>query len=72
MRNLIASSELDGAEYYLKRGAYLAALNRANYVLKNIPNTTETARALEIMKTSFEALGYDDYAKKITNVALVN
>ncbi len=72
LRNLIASSELDGAEYYLKRGAYLAALNRANYVLKNIPNTTETARALEIMKTSFEALGYDDYAKKITNVALVN
>ena len=41
-------------------------------MLKNIPNTTETARALEIMKTSFEALGYDDYAKKITNVALVN
>ena len=34
LRNLIASSELDGAEYYMKRGAYLAALNRANYVLK--------------------------------------
>ena len=41
LRNLIASSELDGAEYYLKRGAYLAALNRANYVLKNIPNSTD-------------------------------
>ena len=40
LRNLIASSELDGAEYYMKRGAYLAALNRANYVLKNIPNST--------------------------------
>ena len=45
LRNLIASSELDGAEYYMKRGAYLAALNRANYVLKNIPNSTETQRA---------------------------
>ena len=50
LRNLIASSELDGAEYYMKRGAYLAALNRANYVLKNIPNSTETQRALDIMK----------------------
>ena len=39
LRNLIASSELDGADYYMKRGAYLAALNRANYVLKNIPNS---------------------------------
>ena len=29
LRNLIASSELDGADYYMKRGAYLAALNRA-------------------------------------------
>ena len=27
LRNLIASSELDGAEYYLKRGAFVAALN---------------------------------------------
>ena len=53
LRNLIASSELDGAEYYLKRGAYLAALNRANYVLKNIPNSTEKQRALDIMKKSF-------------------
>ena len=34
LRNLIASSELDGAEYYMKRGAHLPALNRANYVLK--------------------------------------
>ena len=44
LRNLIASSELDGAEYYIKRGAYLAAVNRANYVLKNIPNSTERER----------------------------
>ena len=50
LRNLIASSELDGAEYYLKRGAFVAALNRANYVLKNIPNSTEKDRALRIMK----------------------
>ena len=48
LRNLIASSELDGAEYYMKRGAYLAAANRANYVLKNIPNSTERERALRL------------------------
>ena len=72
LRNLIASSELDGAEYYLKRGAYLAALNRANYVLKNIPNSTEKQRALDIMKKSFIELGYEEYAEKVSSVEALN
>ena len=72
LRNLIASSELDGAEYYLKRGAYLAALNRANYVLKNIPNSTEKQRALDIMKKSFIELGYEEYAEKVSSVETLN
>ena len=72
LRNLIASSELDGAEYYMKRGAYLAALNRANYVLKNIPNSTETQRALDIMKKSFIELGYEEYAEKVSGVEALN
>ena len=68
LRNLIASSELDGAEYYLKRGAYLGALNRANYVLKNIPDSSEKDRALSIMKEAYEKLGYDEYAEKIVEL----
>ena len=72
LRNLIASSELDGAESYMKRGAYLAALNRANYVLKNIPNSTETQRALDIMKKSFIELGYEEYAEKVSGVEALN
>ena len=72
LRNLIASSELDGAEYYLKRGAYVAALNRANYVLKNIPNSTENYRAHEIMKDAYEKLGYPEYAEKIIELQEVN
>ena len=72
LRNLIASSELDGAEYYLKRGAYLAALNRANYVLRNIPNSTEKQRALDIMKKSFIELGYEEYAEKVSSVEALN
>ena len=67
LRNLIASSELDGAEYYMKRGAYLAAVNRANYVLKNIPNSTERERALRILKEAYKQLGYDEYAEKISS-----
>ncbi len=72
LRNLIASSELDGAEYYLKRGAFVAALNRANYVLKNIPNSTEKDRALRIMKEAYEQLGYPEYAGKVEELQIIN
>ena len=51
----------------MKRGAYLAAANRANYVLKNIPNSTERERALRILKEAYERLGYDEYAEKISS-----
>ena len=52
--------------------AYLAALNRANYVLKNIPNSTEKQRALDIMKKSFIELGYEEYAEKVSSVEALN
>lgn len=68
LRNLVASSELDGAEFYLERGAYLGALKRANYVLKNIPNSSEKERALSIMKEAYENLGYDEYAAKVIEI----
>jgi hypothetical protein len=45
---------------------YLAAVNRANYVLKNIPNSTERERALRILKEAYKQLGYDEYAEKIS------
>lgn len=72
LRNLIASSELDGAEYYMKRGAYVAALKRANYVLTNIPNSTEKNRALSIMKDAYEKLGYSEYAQKAQELKQAN
>ena len=72
LRNLIASNELDSAEYYLKRGAYVAALNRATYIIKNMPNTSEKKRALKIMREAYTKLGYDDYAEKVKALEEVN
>lgn len=72
LRNLIASNELDSAEYYLKRGAYVAALNRATYIIKNMPNTSEKKRALKIMREAYTELGYDNYAEKVKALEEVN
>jgi outer membrane protein assembly factor BamD len=35
--NALASLELHVARYYMKRGAYLAAANRAQYAMINYP-----------------------------------
>ena len=41
----------------MKRKAYVAALRRANYVIENIPNTSETIRALKIVRECYRELG---------------
>jgi outer membrane protein assembly factor BamD len=35
LRNLLARNEIHVANYYFRRGAYLAAVNRGRYVVEN-------------------------------------
>ena len=72
LRTLIAKNELVAAEYYLKRKAYVAALRRAKYVIENIPNTSETLRALKITKQCYEALGYFNLMEDIDGLIAAN
>ena len=72
LRALIAKNELVAAEYYLKRKAYVAAFRRAKYVIENIPNTSETMRALKILKECYQALGYFDLEADIDSLIKAN
>jgi len=72
LRALIAKSELVAAEYYLRRKAYVAALRRAKYVIENIPNTSETIRALKIARECYKELGYFELMEDIDSVILMN
>jgi len=60
LRNMIARNELAAADFYVSRSAYVAAIRRANYVIKNIPNSSENYRALKILEKSYQALGYEE------------
>ena len=60
------------AEYYLRRKAYVAALRRAKYVIENIPNTSETMRALTIARECYKQLGYFELMEDIDSVILIN
>jgi outer membrane protein assembly factor BamD len=56
----LAKHEIAIASYYLRRGAYVAALNRAQGVLADYPETMQTRDALQIMVQAYTRLGMDD------------
>ena len=58
--NALASLELHVARYYMKRGAYLAAANRAQYAVLNYPDAPATEEALFIMVKAYDALALAD------------
>ena len=55
--NALASHEVHVARYYMKRDAYVAAANRAQYVLQNYPQAPALEDALLIMAQCYDALG---------------
>ncbi len=55
--NALASHEVHVARYYIKRGAYVAAANRAQYALKNYPQAPAQEEALLIMIQAYDVLG---------------
>ena len=69
---MIAINELAAADYYLKISAYVAALRRANYVVENIPNSSENFRALKILEKCYEQLGYTDLLSDIRKIIKIN
>jgi outer membrane protein assembly factor BamD len=44
----------------MRRGAYVAAVNRAQYVLQNYPETPANEEALFVMVKAYDALGMND------------
>lgn len=58
--NTLSRSDISVASYYLRRGAYIAAVNRANTVLKEFPETRQTRDALQIMVYAYNAMGEKD------------
>ena len=57
IRNQIARSELYIAEYYNKRAAHVAAIERIKYMLENYGGTPSTERGLLILIESYNSLG---------------
>jgi outer membrane protein assembly factor BamD len=62
LRNRLASYEVYVADYYLRRGAYVGAINRAKYAIENFDGAPQLRQALVIMAESYRRLGMADLA----------
>jgi outer membrane assembly lipoprotein YfiO len=62
LRNSLARYEIQVADYYMRRGAHLAAANRGKYVLENYERTPSVPDALEVMVRAYRAMQMNDLA----------
>ena len=70
LRNLLAQHEVYVADFYMKRGAYLAAIGRAKYVIEHLPNTPQTPYALSILVEAYSLMEYEELRK--INLEILN
>ena len=62
LRNRLARFENYVAQYYINRGAYIAAINRSKYALEHYPGAPELEKTMQIMISAYEKLGMQDLA----------
>lgn len=72
LKNRMSDYENHVADYYLRRGAYVAALNRAQRALEDYNGAQGNARSLEIMAEAYEELGMTDLAADTRRVLDAN
>ena len=66
--NALATHEVKVAEYYLRRGAYIAAANRAQEAVNTYPQAPALEGALNVMVKSYNAMGLKDLAADANKV----
>ncbi len=70
--NALASHEVHVARYYMKRSAFVAAANRAQYALKTYPQAPANEEGLLILVKAYDALGMNDLRDDAERVMMRN
>ena len=72
LKNRLAAYENYVADYSLRRGAYVAAVNRAKNALESYNGADSNAQSLRIMIEGYEELGMNDLAADARRVLELN
>ena len=68
LRNVLADYELNVADFYLRRGAYVAAANRCKYMIEHYQGAQSMPRALSMLAEAYTKLGMTDLAEDTQRV----
>lgn len=72
LKNLFARHELRVAEFYMQREAYVAAANRANYILQHYQGADAIPNALEVSIQAYQRMKLAGPARKSLDVLELN
>lgn len=70
--NTLAMHEMHVARYYMQRKAYVAALNRARYVLETYPNSSSVEDALITLVSAYDAMDLTDLKNDTLRILKTN
>ena len=68
----MASYEIHVASFYYKRKAYMAVINRCNYLIEKYPNAPANIDALFFLEKSYDALLMTDHARDARKIIVEN
>ncbi len=72
LRNMLAEYELHVAKFYIKRGAYVAAVNRAKTVIESYQRTPAVRDALIILAKAYKIMELNDLSDSTLKVLKLN
>ncbi|MBE5204542.1 MULTISPECIES: outer membrane protein assembly factor BamD [Pectobacterium] len=72
LKERLAKYELSVAQYYTKRGAYVAVVNRVEQMLRDYPDAQATKNALPLMENAYRELQLAAQADKVVKVIAAN
>ena len=72
LRNILARHEVHVADFYMRRAAYTAAVNRGSYVVEHFQETPAVGDALAIMVQGYNAMGLTELAADSLEVLKLN
>ena len=70
--NALAANEVHVAKYYMKRGAYLAAANRAQYAIQHYAQAPALEEAVFVLVLAYDRLGMNDLRDAADRVMRTN
>ncbi|MBL7003594.1 MAG: outer membrane protein assembly factor BamD [Gammaproteobacteria bacterium] len=72
LRNQMARAQLNIANYYVSRGAWTAAANRAKQILIQYQGSEVVKQALEVQLLSYQKLELNDLAEDVQRIIDIN